>query len=42
MKTLRNSINENIINEGKVSITYIEQPNNAKYDLTPGGICALM
>lgn len=36
MKTLRNSINENIINEGKVSVTCLHQPNNVEYDLTPG------
>lgn len=36
MKTLRNSINENIVNEGKVSVACLENPKNVKYDLTPG------
>ena len=36
MKTLRNIINENIVNESKVSITCLENPNDIKYDLTPG------
>ena len=36
MRTLRNTINENIVNEGKVSIACLHQPNNVKYDLTPG------
>lgn len=36
MKTLRNIINENVVNESKVSISCLENPNDVKYDITPG------
>lgn len=36
MKSLRNSINENIVNEAMVGVNCIKNPNNVKYDLTPG------
>ena len=35
MKNLK-SVLESRIDEGKVSIACLEQPNNVKYDLTPG------
>ena len=35
MKNLK-SVLESRIDEGKVSVTCLEQPNNVKYDLTPG------
>jgi hypothetical protein len=36
MKKLANSINESIVNEGKVTVTTLESPQAVKYDLTPG------
>ena len=36
MKTLANSINESVINEGKVSIRTQHDPNRIENDLTPG------
>lgn len=35
MKNLK-SVLKNRIDEGKVSVTCLEQPKNVKYDLTPG------